>query len=123
MNAQTETNLLLVAAEPLQTFAEQLADHLAKIATLSGLCAEIEMLAEQRHEPDIAILAAVCRSVLGDAHQSGLDHLKGLDIDLDEALGLVDRAENAALSILAAIGVLAQWASELLGDHPIAQAA
>jgi hypothetical protein len=50
MNDQTETNLLLVAAEPTQTRREHLNEAMAQFALAAGTYTTLGMLAEERRE-------------------------------------------------------------------------
>jgi hypothetical protein len=124
MNAQTETNVFPLAAESTQTRREQLDQAMAQFALSAGTFTSIEMLAEERSESDVALLAAVGLNVIRDAHAACLDHVKdGSDIGLDDSLGLVDRALLASTSIFAAIRVLSgDWSGEVLDEHTNASA-
>ncbi|CAE6713730.1 hypothetical protein [Paraburkholderia haematera] len=119
MKAQTETNVLHLAAVPTQTRPEQLDQAMAQFALSAGTFTSLEMLAEERRESDVALLAAVGLSTIRDAHAACLDHAKdGSDIGLDDALGLVDRALAASNSIFAAIRVLSgDWSGEVIAEH------
>lgn len=119
MNAQTETNLLLAAAEPTQTSREHLNEAMAQCALAAGTYTTLGMLAEERRESDVALLAAVGLNVIRDAHSACIDHVKdGSDIGLEDALGLVGRALSASTLMLAAIHVLSgDWSREVLAEH------
>jgi hypothetical protein len=119
------SNLHSIAAEPTQTRREQLDQAMARFALSAGTFTSLEMLAEGRRESDVALLAAVGLNVIRDTHAACLDHIKdGSDIDLDDALGLVDRAMMASTSIFASIRVLSgDWSAPVLAEHHQALAA
>lgn len=113
------SNLHSIAAEPKQTRREQLDQAMVRLALSAGTYTSLEMLAEDRRESDVALLAAVGLNVIRDTHAACLAHIKdGSDIDLDDALGLVDRAMMASTSIFASIRVLSgDWSAPFLAEH------